>query len=72
MFRAVIAVVVAFFGAAHIIQKKDRVILELQSDITRLNSYDHVRSIFRDGFRAGYEQGWMDRSTGAKYNPPKD
>lgn len=66
MLRAIIAATIAFLlGAAHIILKKDRVILELQRDIDRLNSYDHVRSIFRDGFREGQEAGWKAGNAGA-------
>lgn len=42
--------------------KKDEVIVELQRDIKRLNSYEHHARVFGDGYEHGYNRGWLDRN----------
>lgn len=58
MFKTVIiALLSALTGHAIATLKKDRVIMELQRDIKRLNSYEHFTSIYRGGFADGKTEG---------------
>ncbi len=71
MFKTLIAAVLALLtGSIVTTLKKDKVILELTRENTRLSSWDRTKSIFDDGYDAGYNRGWLDRNMNPEY--PQD
>jgi hypothetical protein len=71
VFKTIIAAIIALLTGAFVTTlKKDKVILELVRDNTRLSSWDHTSSIFQDGYDAGYNRGWLDRNMNPEY--PQD
>lgn len=71
MFKTLVAAIIALLtGSIVTTLKKDKVILELQRDNTHLSSWDYAKSIFDDGYEAGYNRGWLDRNMNPDY--PQD
>lgn len=63
MIKTLIAAILALFtGAVVTALKKDKVIIELQREIKRLNSYEYFTSIHSMGYDSGYNRGWLDRN----------
>lgn len=63
MLKTLIAAVFAFVtGVVITIVKKDEVIVELQRENKRLNSYEYFTKIHAMGYDGGYNRGWLDRN----------